>query len=130
MTAETGAELAADLLAAGKPQPSPHPLAEETLAAHADFRYLFDADLPVRPATDEEKARPVPDDLAAILAAGPPVFEPEPEPEVAETATADDEAQHAAEDILHRWAPRTELPVAGPSVPAALPDPTGDSDEQ
>jgi len=129
MTAETGAELAADLLAAGKPQPSPHPLAEETLAAMPTLAYLFDADLPVRPATDEEKARPVPDDLAAILAAGPPVFEPET-PEVTETATADDEAQHAAEDILHRWAPGTELPVAGPSEPAAPPDPTGDSDEQ
>ena len=111
MTAETGAELAADLLAAGKPQPSPWPLAEETLAAMPTLAYLFDADLPVRPATDEEKARPVPDDLAAILAAGPPVFEPET-PEVAETATADDEAQHAAEDSLHRWAPKAELPEA------------------
>ena len=37
MTAETGAELAADLTAAGKPQISPWPLAEETLLAHPEL---------------------------------------------------------------------------------------------
>jgi hypothetical protein len=84
VTADTGAELAADLTAAGKPQVSPWPLAEETLLAHPERKYLWDTSLPVRPATDEEKAQPMAADLAAIIAgpeapaAGPDAAEVQP----------------------------------------------------
>ena len=123
----------------------PWPIAEETLASREDWLYLFVDGMPVRPATDEEKASyaaryedgtwekaealavphvvlPPSDEVAQLTQIAAGAAEPaQAVPDKEARAAADEQAQREAFTTLARWTAGKSTKLADPEV--AKPDP-------